>query len=224
MKDGRPQWSDRRLFMQLLAFGGCPDAPALAATLDSARFRSTLYADLNDPRGAAILGIHEDPAFFTGPWRSLLSQPPWAVLTPKPEYTMFGRTYSIGYEPDLDETLIHRPLRTALNPAWPWAIWYPLRRSGRFAQLPAEEQRAILGEHGALGFSFGMADYGHDVRLASFGLNKDDNDFVIGLVGKDLTPLSKLVEAMRKTRQTSQYLERLGPFFVGRAVWQSPLG
>jgi hypothetical protein len=28
---------------------------------------------------------------------------------------------------------------------------------------------------------------------------------------------------MRKTQQTSLYLERLGPFFVGRAVWQSPL-
>jgi len=26
---------------------------------------------------------------------------------------------------------------------------------------------------------------------------------------------------MRKTQQTSLYLERLGPFFVGRALWQS---
>jgi len=26
---------------------------------------------------------------------------------------------------------------------------------------------------------------------------------------------------MRKTQQTSLYLDRLGPFFVGRAVWQS---
>jgi hypothetical protein len=28
---------------------------------------------------------------------------------------------------------------------------------------------------------------------------------------------------MRSTQQTSLYLERLGPFFVGRAAWQSPL-
>jgi hypothetical protein len=28
---------------------------------------------------------------------------------------------------------------------------------------------------------------------------------------------------MRKTQQTALYLDRLGPFFVGRAVWQSPL-
>jgi hypothetical protein len=30
--------------------------------------------------------------------------------------------------------------------------------------------------------------------------------------------LSALVQAMRKTQQTSLYLDRLGPFFVGRKV------
>jgi hypothetical protein len=28
---------------------------------------------------------------------------------------------------------------------------------------------------------------------------------------------------MRHTQQTSLYLDRLGPFFVGRAIWQSAL-
>jgi chlorite dismutase len=46
---------------------------------------------------------------------------------------------------------------------------------------------------------------------------------VIGLVGRELHPLSHLVQAMRKTVQTSQYLQTLGPFFVGHALWQSPL-
>ena len=63
----------------------------------------------------------------------------------------------------------------------------------------------------------------HDIRLACHGLDKDDNDFVIGLIGKDLFPLSAIVQSMRKTQQTSLYLERLGPFFVGRAIWQSAL-
>jgi hypothetical protein len=27
---------------------------------------------------------------------------------------------------------------------------------------------------------------------------------------------------MRKTKQTSQYIQSMGPFFVGYAVWQSP--
>ena len=108
-----------------------------------------------------------------------------------------------------------------LNPEWKWAVWYPLRRSGRFAQLPAEEQRVILAEHGTIGMSFGAGDYAHDIRLACHGLDKDDNDFVIGLIGKDLFPLSAIVQTMRKTQQTALYLERLGPFFVGRAVWQA---
>ena len=99
--------------------------------------------------------------------------------------------------------------------------WYPLRRSGRFSQLAPEEQRTILAEHGAIGMTFGAADLAHDVRLACHGLDRDDNDFVIGLIGKELFPLSAVVQAMRKTQQTSLYLDRLGPFFVGRAIWQS---
>jgi len=47
---------------------------------------------------------------------------------------------------------------------------------------------------------------------------------VIGLIGKELYPLSALVQTMRKTQQTSLYLERLGPFFVGRAMWQAVSG
>ena len=137
---------------------------------------------------------------------------------------MFGRTYSLGYEPDLSSALFDRPRRTVLNPDWPWAVWYPLRRNGRFEQLPVEEQRTILAEHGEIGMRFGAADYVHDVRLACYGLDRDDNDFVIGLIGKALFPLSAVIQAMRKTQQTSLYLDRLGPFFIGRAVWQSPGG
>lgn len=223
MKNGRPQRSDARLFMQFLAFGGCPDARPCADALARAAVPAVLYEDLNDPRGIGLLTFTEHPTFLVDRIRPLVNQPPFASLVQKPEHTMLGRTYSLGYEPDLSDVLLHRPRRTALNRAWPWGIWYPLRRSGRFAQLPADEQRVILAEHGAIGMSFGAADYAHDIRLACHGLDKDDNDFIVGLVGKDLYPLSAIVQAMRKTQQTSLYLERLGPFFVGRAVWQSPL-
>jgi chlorite dismutase len=43
------------------------------------------------------------------------------------------------------------------------------------------------------------------------------------LAAHELHPLSHLVQAMRKTVQTSQYIHTLGPFFVGHALWQSPL-
>ena len=207
--------------MQLLAFGECADVRPLADALSSAGIAGVLYQDANDPRGVALLTFDEDPTIFVDGVRALLNTAPFGSLVQKAEYTMLGRTYSIGYEPDLTDVLLQRPRRTVLNPAWPWAVWYPLRRSGRFAQLPAEEQRVILAEHGAIGMSFGAGDYAHDVRLACHGLDKSDNDFIVGLIGKELFPLSAVVQAMRKTQQTALYLERLGPFFVGRAVWQS---
>ena len=55
-------------------------------------------------------------------------------------------------------------------------------------------------------------------------MDRDDNDFVIGLIGKDLFPLSALVQSMRRTQQTALYLDRLGPFFIGRAVWHGTTG
>ena len=221
LKGGVPQRADERLFMQLLVFGGCEDARALGEHLAAASVIGAVYEDLNDPRGVAVLTLSERPAHFIEVVRPLLVTGPSSALVQKPQFTMFGRTYALGYEPDLAEVLFNRPARTVLNPAWPWAVWYPLRRNGRFAQLPAEQQRVILAEHGAIGMAFGAADLAHDIRLACHGLDANDNDFVVGLIGSDLHPLSAVVQSMRKTQQTSLYLDRLGPFFVGRAAWQS---
>jgi chlorite dismutase len=221
LKNGQPQRSDERLFVQFLAFGGCVDSRPLVEALAASGLTGALYEDVNDPRGIGLVIASPDPATFVEPLRQLLNRPPCDGLAQKPEYTMLGRTYAIGYEPDLREVLVDRPTRTILNPAWTWAVWYPLRRSGRFAQLPPEEQRVILAEHGAIGMSFGAGDYAHDIRLACHGLDKSDNDFVVGLLGKELYPLSALVQTMRRTQQTALYLEHLGPFFVGRAVWQA---
>jgi hypothetical protein len=218
LKDGQPQRSDERLFMQLLAFGDCGDSRTVATHLEGAADAVVVYEDLNDPRGIAVLTVSQDPHVFINEVRPRLTSGPLAGLKLKPQFSMLGRTYAIGYEPDLREVLIERPRRTVLNPDWPWAIWYPLRRSGAFAQLPAEQQRTILAEHGQIGKAFGSADYAHDIRLACHGLDRDDNDFVIGLIGKDLFPLSALVQVMRGTQQTSLYLDRLGPFFVGRKL------
>jgi Chlorite dismutase len=221
LKGGQPQRLDQRLFMQLLVYTGSRDIGALVDAFSAAGLEGAVYEDANDPQGVGILTITSDPNSLIDTLRPVLNAPAFLPLTPKPELTMLGRTYALGYEPDLEEAVLHRPRRTALNRSWRWAVWYPLRRSGRFAQLPPEEQRVILAEHGAIGMSFGAADFAHDIRLACYGLDKNDNDFVIGLIGKDLYPLSAIVQAMRKTQQTSLYLDRLGPFFVGRAVWQS---
>lgn len=217
------QASSRRLFVQLQVLAGCLDPKPLVRALEASRIEAVLYQDVNDPRGVGVLAMSEDPAFFATGLREVLNAEPFGSLALRGELTMFGRTYASGFEADLDDWLLQRPRRTALNPAWPWGIWYPLRRVGGFARLSPQEQGTIIREHSVLGRAYGDADLAHDVRLACHGLDVHDNDFVIGLVGRELHPLSHLVQAMRKTVQTSQYIATLGPFFVGHVLWQSPL-
>ncbi|HYW85619.1 MAG TPA: chlorite dismutase family protein [Spirochaetia bacterium] len=220
--NGSPQTLDRRLFVQLLVFDGCRDSRPIADLLSRRGVRGVLYDEVNDPTGIGLLTFDEDPAYFLEMVRPLVTGDAFSGLRFREEFTMLGRTYSMGYEADLEEALITRPKARLCSPELPWAVWYPLRRSGSFETLPENDKRAVLSEHGAIGHAFGKAGVAHDVRLACHGLSKDDNDFVIGLLGANLHPLSAVVQRMRKTRQTSTYLARLGPFFVGRARWQAP--
>lgn len=220
-QDGSEISLDRRVYMQFLAFGAAHHSSVYVELLDEAGIPGVLYEDLNDPYGIGLLTFSENPDDFLTKVRSLLQNPPFTDLRSKPEYTMLGRTYAIGYENDLEQVLTTRPIERVKDPSLPWAVWYPVRRSGTFEQLSVEEQRKILMEHGGIGRAYGKADLAYDIRLACFGLDKNDNDFVIGLLGHELFPLSAIVERMRKTKQTSQYLTHLGPFFVGRVVWQN---
>lgn len=221
--DGQPIYSDRRLFMQLMAWTDCDDTEPLIDALQQANVQGVLYEDVNDPYGVALLTFSEQPDYFISGMRQFLKQPPFGDLTPRPELTMFGRTYAIGYESDLESILIQRPLQRACDPNLRWVIWYPLRRGGAFEHLSPKEQSDILREHGDIGMAYGRAGYGTDIRLACHGLNTDDNDFVVALLGPELFPLSSIVERMRKTQQTSVYLKKLGPFFVGKVAWQCEL-
>jgi len=218
-KNGQVISLDRRLFMKFTAFGRCHDPHAAAKALEEDGVVGALYVDANDPQGIGVMVAAEDPAYFVTNLRTLFGHRPFAEYEHKPEFDMLGRTYSIGYEPDLEETLFDRPRRKLLDPKNAWAIWYPLQRAKKFQTLPPEHQRKILAEHGTLAHRY--AGHAADVRLACHGLDKNDNDFIVGLLGAQLHPLSAIVQEMRKTEQTSQYLDSLGPFFVGRAVWQS---
>ena len=137
----------------------------------------------------------QDPLIFVDAVRPLLNTPPFASLTQKHEFTMFGRTYAIGYEPDLKETLQERPRRTVLNPAWKWSVWYPLRRSGRFTQLPPEEQRVILAEHGTIvveGCRIGLSETPADVSGTPPFLGQDTVEMLTGELGYDDERLGEL--------------------------------
>ena len=223
-RDGQPIHLDRRLFMKFTAFGDCDSTAGAVRALARSGVRGALYEDLHDPRGIGVVALAEDPLYFARGLRELFNAPPFNGLRHKAEFDMLGRTYAIGYEADLEHVLLHRPLGRVLDPALPWAVWYPLQRDKTFYALSAERQRQILGEHGGIGRRFGEAGLAADVRFACHGLDPQDNDFVIGLLGAQLHPLSVLVQTMRSTEQTSQYLSRLGPFFVGHAAWRSARG
>ena len=223
LKNGEPQIADKRLYFQLQVFTDCENAQACIAVLREASFESVLYLDINDPKGIGVLIMTDNPSVIVDKVRSIYHSDAFQSLKRRPELTMIGRTYSTGREADLLDWLLVKPKKNALNPSWPWAVWYPLRRKPEFAALTDQEQGKILMEHGILGRSYGTADFAHDIRLACHGLDHKDNEFLIGLVGKELYPLSRIVQDMRKTQQTSKYIQSLGPFFVGKAIWQSSL-
>ncbi len=227
--DGVPQTLNERLFMQLLVYTVDPKAPLaeVSATLSKALAESgvgaVVYADVNDPRGLGVLTYSLDPADFVTRVRPALAIPALGNMTLRPELTMIGRTYSSGYEQDLKHWILDRPRHTVQHEGWDWAVWYPLRRKGAFEQLEGREKGSILREHATIGRAYGGQDLAHDVRLACHGLDANDNEFLIGLVGKTLHPLSHVVQTMRGTKQTSEYISQMGPFFVGRVSARHPL-
>lgn len=219
--DGEPQYSERRLFLQLHIFEECHDSTSIVEILEKGSLNAVLYDDLNHPTGIGVLFLAEDPAALITETRTLLQNAQeTSNLIYRPEMTMIGRTYSSGREPNLEEWLINKPRNNVLNPDFPWAIWYPLRRKPEFYLLEPRDRGRILGEHAMLGRSYAAEGYASDIRLACFGLDTNDNEFVIGLVGQELYPLSRLIQDMRKTEQTTKYIESLGPFFVGKVLKQ----
>jgi chlorite dismutase len=217
-RDGARQVMDRRLFMQLLVYeaeGAAHDdkAAELATRLRGASVPAVVYADAMDPRSLGVLTWSEDPAHFVQKVRPVLQ--PVGALRPRRDYAMIGRTYATGHEPDLEHALLRRAVENVTREAYRWHVWYPLRRTGEFARLEPHDQSQILREHAQIGMAYGAQELAHDVRLACHGLDPGDNEFVIGLVGRELHPLSHLVQAMRRTRQTSEFIAKMGPFFVG---------
>ena len=229
-RDGVRQAMNRRTFMQLLVFdaplGAEPSAVArhAHALLVKDRIPGVIYADAMDPRGLGLLSWGEDPARFVREVRPLFATDLLKSTTIRPGWAMIGRTYSTGHEPDLEHAMLKRPIANAMNEAYPWHVWYPLRRSGAFAKLDPHEQSQILREHAQIGMAYGQQELAHDIRLACHGLDPNDNEFVLGLVGRELYPLSHLVQTMRKTRQTSEFISQMGPFFVGHVVARSTMG
>ncbi len=184
--------------------------------LKQAGIPHVVYDSIQQADQFAVCVWSEDPSYFSEGVRPVLREFMGKMGNLKLLTTMFGRTYSNGHEADLEFALLKKPPKVVLEPQGEYAIWYPLKRTGSFYLEDPGSQCKMLLEHAAIGRSYGMADLAQDVRLQSFGTDEKDNEFIIGIVGKELHPLSKVIQDMRKTRHTSEFMDSLGPFFVGK--------
>src|SRR5438105_4252373 len=98
--------------MQFMAFGGADSTVGLIRQLDKQTFGAVLYEDTNDPHGVGLLTWNVDPDHFVSHVRPMLNTAPFRDLAFKPEYTMLGRTYALGHEPNLEDWLLHRSPRS----------------------------------------------------------------------------------------------------------------
>ena len=226
---GERQFMSKRLYMQLRVLDidlAKIDMDAFISKLKAkmASVPCVLYRDTVANDSLALLTWSEDPTFFATSLNGILGSKDLApFLTERTGWTMFGKTYSNGHEKDLEEFLFKKPVRTATKEDWDWAVWYPLKRRGPFYMQPPDDQCRMLLQHAAIGKAFSDLNAAHDIRLKCFGLDAQDNEYILGLCGDDLHGLSRVVEEMRKTRHTAEFLESLGPFFVGKRLWSNLL-
>ena len=193
--------------------------------LDGAGLTGAVYADVHDPRGIGVVLLDENPDVFVAGLRELFLKPPLASLRLRPEHALLS---------DLRLRLRAEPGRLAA-PATPARDPGRGRPLGRLVSLAPPGGLRLAAARGAGGHPASTATRSRPhlrrrgARLKTSGWPASDwtgtttTFFVIGLLGRDLHPLSACIQAMRSTRQTSQYMQHMGPFFVGRTLWQSPL-
>src|SRR5262245_61498636 len=87
-RDGTQQTSERRLFVQFMAFGECEDPAAVGRGLESAGLTGAVYADVHDPRGIGVVVLDENPEVFVTALRELWLKPPLASLRVRPEHAL----------------------------------------------------------------------------------------------------------------------------------------
>ena len=116
---------------------------------------------------------------------------------------------------------VHRPAEFSADhlPAYmrdtqprEWLTVYPFVRSYEWYLLPADERRAMLGEHGRKGRAYASV---LSNTVASFALG--DYEWLLGLEADDLTDLVDLMRALRETGARRHVREEV-PFFTGRRI------
>ena len=103
--EGKPVSLDRRLFMQFMAFRNA-NLEFLTGEFERVSAQAVIYQDLNDAKGIGVMVYCEDPGYIVDQIHPILNHERLGEMEYREEFTMIGRTYSIGYEADLEDVLI----------------------------------------------------------------------------------------------------------------------
>ncbi|WP_024286415.1 hydrogen peroxide-dependent heme synthase [Cellulomonas sp. KRMCY2] len=135
--------------------------------------------------------------------------------------TLRRSTELAGLHPTWSAMGVHRPAEFSADhaPAYMrstaprrWLTVYPFVRSYEWYLLPADERRAMLGEHGRKGRAFTTVLAN---TVAAFALG--DYEWLLGLEADDLTDLVDLMRDLRDTQARRHVREEI-PFFTGRLI------
>lgn len=147
-RGGNGEAVDYRLWMELLVYdlSHADGSPMLQSVeeilqhfhlvLSQQKIPHVLYTHVYQPTQVGLLFWSQDVSFFAREIHEMLqtgTKVQW-------KYTMFGKTYSNGHEADLNHALLHKPIKMAMKEEHKYAIWYPLRRSGKFYLEEPERQ------------------------------------------------------------------------------------
>lgn len=227
--DGTREQMNERLYVQLRvldftsAQGREEGLMAAEAALKRSALQFVVYKDVCSSTALGVLCWTKDPHQLATEFNDLICSlicvhDGVIAAEERSGWSMFGRTYSAGHEISLKDALFDRPIRHIKDSNCQYAVWYPMRRKATFYTQPPEDRCSMLLSHAAIGKSYSDIGAVHDVRLKCFGMDPHDNEFVIGLVSSNINSISRVVEDMRATRHTAEFVESLGPFFTGLRV------
>ena len=135
------RFSDRRLFMQLLAFGDAPDIGAPHRTARGFRSDGVLYEDVNDPRGVAASHLERRSGYFICRVRPFLNRHAFRGVDPEArihddgaDLCAWSRAQSRGVAAGPASA------RSSPTASGPGTSGIRCDASGEFNSMPAEEQ------------------------------------------------------------------------------------
>ena len=208
--------------MKFTAFGGCADPQAAVAALAEDGVEGALYVDANDPQGIGLIVAAEDPGLLRDDAARAV-QPPAVrgvhaqarVRHARPHVLDRLRARSRGHA-------VHEAARQDAEPREPLGRVVSAaarRRSFRRCRpiISAASWPSTARSRNATAPA-GMPPTCASRATASTRTTTTSSS---ACSARTCIRLSAVVQEMRKTEQTAQYLDSLGPFFVGKAVWQA---